>query len=322
MSGARVAVVGCGRMGLLRMEGALRHGASVVAAYDDNADTAAALAARAPGCRVLSDPGELDWDGLDAVFVCTPPVARGPVETRAAQEGRAVFVEKPVGLGASQLESFRRAAADGGVLTAVGYMNRYRESVRGAREALRGATVLGAAGNWVNASYAVPWWGQRELSGGPVNEQATHLVDLARYLVGEVRQVQAVVTEHPDRPGMAGSAAVTLQFDDGVLGSLLYSCRATVKEIGFRVFTVDGAVRLDGWDLARLDGNGAAGSAPAPAADRYQVFHDETAAFLTAVAGGPRDAVLCDLEDAVRTQHVVDAIHRAAASGRAEVVHG
>jgi myo-inositol 2-dehydrogenase/D-chiro-inositol 1-dehydrogenase len=320
VSAPRVAVVGCGRMGLLRMEGALRHGASVVAAYDDNADAAAALAAKAPGCRTLSDPGELDWGGVDAVFVCTPPAARGPVETRAAREGRAVFVEKPVGLGAAQLESFRRAASDGAVLTAVGYMNRYRASVREAREALRGAAVLGAAGNWVNASYAVPWWGRRELSGGPVNEQATHLVDLARYLVGEVRQVQAIVSEHPERPGIAGSAAVTLAFDSGVLGSLFYSCRATVKEIGFRVFTADGAVRLDGWDLARVDPDGAPAS-PAPSADRYQVFHDETAAFLTAVAGGPRDAIRCDLEDAVRTQHVVDAVHRAAASGRTEPVH-
>jgi len=320
MSAPRVAVVGCGRMGLLRMEGALRHGASVVAAYDDDAGAAAALAARAPGCRTLADPGELDWSGVDAVFVCTPPAARGPVETRAAREGRAVFVEKPVGLGAAQVESFRRAAADGGVLTAVGYMNRYRASVAEAREALRGAPVLGAVGNWVNASYAVPWWGRRELSGGPVNEQATHLVDLARYLVGEVHQVQAVVTGHPDRPGTAGSAAVTLEFDGGVLGSLFYSCRATVKEIGFRVFTANGAVRLDGWELARVDADAAPGPA-APPADRYQVFHDETAAFLAAVAGGPRDAVRCDLEDAVRTQQVVDAIHRAAASGRAEPVH-
>jgi myo-inositol 2-dehydrogenase/D-chiro-inositol 1-dehydrogenase len=153
-----------------------------------------------------------------------------------------------------------------------------------------------------------------------VNEQATHLVDLARYLVGEVRQVQAVVSEHPERPGMAGSAAVTLEFDHGVLGSLFYSCRATAKEIGFRVFTADGAVRLDGWDLVRADADAAPGSS-APPADRYQVFHDETAAFLAAVAGGPRGGIRCDLEDAVRTQQVVDAIHRAAASRRAEPVH-
>jgi predicted dehydrogenase len=134
-----------------------------------------------------------------------------------------------------------------------------------------------------------------------------------------VRQVQAVVAGHPERPGLAGSAAVTLEFDGGVLGSLFYSCRATVKEIGFRVFTADGAVRLDGWDLVRADADAAPGSA-APA-DRYQVFHDETAAFLAAVAGGPRDGIRCDLEDAVRTQHVVDAIHRAAASRRAEPVY-
>ncbi len=317
MSAPRVAVIGCGRMGLLRAEGALRHGASLVAAYDDNADTAAALAAKAPGCQTLADTGAVDWSGLDAVFICTPPIARGPLEARAAREGVAVFVEKPVGLSAGHLDDFRQAAADGSVLTAVGYHNRHRESVRWAREALEGKAVLGAAGNWVNASYAVPWWGRREQSGGPVNEQATHLVDLARYLVGEVAQVQAVVAEHPAQPGLAGSAAVTLQFADGALGSLFYSCLATVKEIGFRVFTADGAVRLDGWDLARVD----ADAPPAdPSVDRYQIFHDETAAFLTAVGGGSREGIRCDLEDAVRTQHVVDAIHRAAASGRAETV--
>ena len=67
---------------------------------------------------------------------------------------------------------------------------------------IRAAAVLGAAGNWVNASYAVPWWGRRELSGGPVNEQATHLVDLARHLVGEVRG-RAWVELEIDSPSFA-----------------------------------------------------------------------------------------------------------------------
>ena len=62
-----------------------------------------------------------------------------------------------------------------GVVNAVGYMNRCRNSVRLAKKVLSGRKVLGISCAWVGKKYLVPWWIDKDLSGGPFNEQATHV---------------------------------------------------------------------------------------------------------------------------------------------------
>ena len=42
-----------------------------------------------------------EWSNLDAVFVCTPPFARGAVELDVVRTGIALFLEKPVGITAA-----------------------------------------------------------------------------------------------------------------------------------------------------------------------------------------------------------------------------
>ena len=89
---------------------------------------------------------------------------------------------------------------------------------------------------------------------------------------------------------------------------MLYSCLAVQKHVAIEVFASGGKHRLEGWGLCRP-------SEPPPS-DRNAIFVEETAAFL-GVAGEP----LCSIDDAVRTQEVVDAVgdairHRTAVAHR------
>ena len=198
-----------------------------------------------------------------------------------------------------------RAVEVNGVVTSVGYMNRYRASVRRARSLLAGEQVLGFSAHWIGAAYRVPWCGDPALSGGQINEQCTHVVDLARHLVGEVVDVDASAQPHPEGKGFA-SVSVLLRFETGALGTLLCGCLAQEKQIGCRVFTVRGQIALEGWDFkwspSPVFGDG---SDLEPAQD---VFLQECAAFLGATASGNTEAIRCDLKDALETQQVVDAI--------------
>jgi predicted dehydrogenase len=148
-----------------------------------------------------------------------------------------------------------------------------------------------------------------------VNEQATHIVDLARYLVDEVESVQAVAQMSESHPDLIGSAAINLHFANGSPGSLLYSCQANEKLIGFRVFTSDEVLTLSGWDFHLVGDD----STKVDHENRNQIFDVEVAAFLEAVAHNS-DCVLCSFKDAMQTQHVVDAIHRSVESGKTESV--
>jgi myo-inositol 2-dehydrogenase / D-chiro-inositol 1-dehydrogenase len=305
----RIAIVGCGRMGLQHARSASQLGHRVVVACDVDIARASALAANHPGCEAVSDASGIRWGEVDAAFVCTPPFARGPVELFAARAGVPVFLEKPIGLSATQCLSALTAVRQAGTITSVGYMNRYRGSVQRVRSLLQGESVLGFAAHWVCTAYRVPWWGDPALSGGQLNEQCTHLIDLARYLVGDVAEVNAFAQPSPDGAGGTASVSILLRFRNGALGTVICGCLANEKQIGCRVFTARGQLVLDGWDF-RFSPSPAFGDGSDldPLED---VFLAECRAFLDAVRSGDASAVRCDLAEAVRTQRVVDAVRAA-----------
>jgi myo-inositol 2-dehydrogenase/D-chiro-inositol 1-dehydrogenase len=145
-------------MGRERATAASQFGARVVEVRDTNHEKARDLAAALPGCRALHDARSLHWPALDAVFVCTPPYTRGAVECAAIERDVPVFMEKPLGLSAVQCLSIQAALQVHPVLTAVGYTNRYCESVQRARQALAKKTILGVVCHWDSGVYQVSWW--------------------------------------------------------------------------------------------------------------------------------------------------------------------
>ena len=302
MTGAvRVAIVGCGRMGTERARHVDSAGSRIVACVDGDADRARELSSKYPGASALSDTAAVLWSGVDAVFLCTPPSVRLEAVLRAIESGVAVFTEKPIGLSAVDGRRLTDAASHRGVLNAVGYMNRYRPAVRKARMSAAESGASGLIGYWAGKRYAVPWWERADQSGGPFNEQATHLVDLCRFVCGDIVEVRAVAGTTRDAGGLS-RAAVAARFESGTIGALLYTCEAADKHIGLHVITSVGTVELRGWDFIVQNGS-------RPPVEP-NVFETETHAFLRAVRTGDRGGVLCDFADATKTQATVDAIRK------------
>ncbi|MCB1053520.1 MAG: hypothetical protein KDC71_23155, partial [Acidobacteria bacterium] len=199
------------------------------------------------------------------------------------------------------------------LIHAVGYMNRYRKSVALLKEHLAQTPMLGLSAHWVNAAYGVPWWSQKACSGGPLNEQAAHFVDLAQIVGGPIREVQ-VLSQLAGDSGAIGAASIQFRFMGNKTGQMFYSCMAQEKQIGFRVFTQTGELNLSGWDLQPQ-------FAPCePDPHRYAIFETETAIFLGAVLKQDGSAIRCRFEDAYSTQRVLEAIGRASQSGCLERV--
>ena len=303
----RVAVIGCGRMGAERAGCAAELGASVDACVEVDVERARRLAARF-GARAAKGLDEIDWSRLDATFVCTPPSARSDAVMRAVDSGVAVMVEKPIGLSAGDGRRFAHAAAHGGVINAVGYMNRYRASVRLAREVVARGSPVAVMCHWACRPYGVPWWHLDDWSGGPFNEQATHLVDLCRFIVGEVDGVEAIASRGRDTTDSPTRVAAALHFACGALGTLIYTCDAPDKFIGFEAVTGEGAVRLEGWDFV-MTVNTITESLPAHTG--ANPFTQETEAFLGAVAARDGSGISSTFDDATRTQSIIDAIRDA-----------
>ena len=134
--------------------------------------------------------------------------------------------------------------------------------------------------------------------------------------MGEIKSVQASASPMPDQPELVGTAAINLSFEGGPTGSMLYSCLASEKMIGFRVYGTDEETQLSGWDFHLAND----ASTIVAYENRNEIFFTETAAFLKGVATGSDADILSDFHDALRTQRVVDTIHRAMESGATEAL--
>ncbi|GIG89958.1 Gfo/Idh/MocA family protein [Plantactinospora endophytica] len=223
------------RVGLVGAGGVAQRHARVLAGFDDVrivgvTDVVAEAAARLAGtteARVFADVPALLSADLDAVYVCVPPFAHGETEEAVLAAGAALFVEKPLALDRETATRIDRLVEQRGAVTAVGHYWRYLAAVDEARLILADRPARLVGGVWLDKVPPVGWWPRRDRSGGPIVEQAAHVLDLARYLVGEVTEVWAVGNGTPpdvDGADVDGATAAALRFATGAVGTLGTTC--------------------------------------------------------------------------------------------------
>jgi len=229
MKPVRVGCIGTGFIAGRHLDALSRFTNVEVVAVADSVPERAASVATACGARAYSDGLTLlDTEDLDAVWLCVPPFAHGPLEAAALDRDLPFFVEKPLALDLATAVAVSNRVTEQGLLTAVGYHWRHVTMVETARQALRDNPAQLALGYWLDETPGAPWWWRRAHSGGQVLEQSTHIFDLARLLVGEVESVRAVERMTP-REAFAGAdvptvSAATLVFESGAIGSVASAC--------------------------------------------------------------------------------------------------
>jgi predicted dehydrogenase len=288
-------------------------GVDVVAVADHVPERARAVAEPCgaevfPGAEALVGAAE-----IEALYVCVPPFAHGEPEMLAVERGLPLFVEKPMAADLSVAEDIGRYVAEAGLLTATGYHWRCLDTVHQARTLLDGRSPDLVAGRWFDKVPPPAWWRRRAGSGGQVVEQATHLLDLARHLAGEVDTVTAVATTAghcgPEADIDEASAAV-LRFTSGAVGTLTASCLFPHKQATVLEVVAPGlALEVSEAELVVHDLDGTRRVAPAVDA---RVAVDR--GFVGAVRGEPFPAGV-PYEEALRTHRVACAIATAAQEG-------
>jgi myo-inositol 2-dehydrogenase/D-chiro-inositol 1-dehydrogenase len=314
----RIGIVGAGSVAH-RHAGVLSGFSDVelVAVTDVDAERATVFAG-IHGMRAVLDLDALLAEGLDAVYVCVPPFGHGETEVRIAEAGVALFVEKPLAADVATAEWVGRRIATSGVLTRVGHHWRCAEPVLRARQLLSGRRIRLAAGMWLDCTPPVAWWPDRIRSGGPLVEQAVHVLDLARLLVGEVTEVHAAAAGAIPGGAEAATAAL-LCFRDGAVGTFGTACVLDGRHRTGLEIVADGIVVGVGEDWLEVrDAGGGHRVEYDPMTPRTAVDR----AFVDALRGRPvdpeRDAP--DHAEALRSQRLACAMARSVLSGRTERV--
>jgi predicted dehydrogenase len=198
---ARVGVIGCGALACWSHLKALRAlpGAALVGGADPD-PRARARAARLVDGAVHERPEDLlARDDVDAVVISSPPATHAALAIAAARSGRHLYVEKPLATTADDAAGVVRAAANAGIIAAVGFNYRWHPAhERGRRWLLEGRIGPVRAVQTVfcePVGAAMPDWKKhRHSGGGALLDLASHHIDLVRwFLGGEVASVRATI---------------------------------------------------------------------------------------------------------------------------------
>ena len=314
----RIGLIGAGNVGRRHAQVLNSFPDVQLAGITDANPAAAAALADDLGCRAFGDTDELLSTALDAVYVCVPPLAHGAPETAVLSAGTPLFVEKPLAVTARTAEQLGARVAAAGVLTAVGHHWRYLNVVDRARRLLDGRAVRLIGGTWLDKVPPVGWWPVRERSGGPVVEQAIHVLDLARLLAGEVAEVIAMGDGRPPAiPGadVDGVTTAMLRFQSGALGTLSTTCLLGWKQRAGLELVADGLWLSVGEDGLVIREGGAEPVEERVAADPAAARVAVDRAFIDAVRG-IGDDVRAPYAEALRTHRLACAVASSVASGQ------
>lgn len=227
--------------------------------------------------EVLIDPE------VEVISVTTPNYLHLELARAAAQAGKHIFCEKPVGRSPEETAEIEKAVRQAGVLSWVGYNYRWAPLVQYARELIAEGRLGGLthyrgrffAGYGSNPNSVLSWRFQQELAGsGTLGDLLSHAIDMAHMLAGPVRRVVGNrETFIPERPlpapdikthfdtrqaGPRGKVSnedyvgVLVQFENGAHGTL-EACRIISGpkcQMAFEVHGAQGALR---WDFERMN---------------------------------------------------------------------
>lgn len=204
--GLSVGIVGCGLIGHKRAE-ALGAGDQVVGAVDSVATRAEALVAAHGGIACAELDALLDL-GPDVVVVATTHDQLAPLTLRALGGGAHVLVEKPGGLGTTQIRELLDAAQRSGGRVKVGFNHRFHPGLQDlAAEIHSGAHgelmhLRGRYGHGGRIGYDREWRADAPRSGGgELIDQGMHLLDLTHWLAGPLPLHSAILrTQFWDTP--------------------------------------------------------------------------------------------------------------------------
>jgi len=311
----RVGLAGAGRIGEVHLRTLTGHPAvSQVHLYDPDQARLAALA-QAHGAHAVRSIDELCVQ-VDALVIASPTATHVELLDRAMSASLPAFCEKPVAAELKEIEELADRASRTGCPVQVGFHYRFDPALRELAE--RSSSAAGPRLVRVHSTTEfAPSPEYLAGAGGLIADKLVHELDMIRWMTGsEVTSVAALPAAGAPREAEAMTAALVLQLADGGLAAVWGGYRSVagfdlVVEIETpREVLVIGNRRPVGEQPASV-----APSSVADFRDRFRsAYHAELDAFLALARGGGVNP--CDLEEAVRTQRLVEAARTALDEGR------
>ena len=268
-SKVHVAFYGCGNFAkknripnLLQLDSV-----NIIAVCDSNAETAKEAAEHFSIPHVYhSDNGGahemLNKHNFDVLYSIVPAYVRADVEVSAAEKGVHIFSEKPQAIKMEVANRIDKAIEQAGVISTVGFRERYRPIFQKAREFLMDKKIVHVRfvsyGGMPAKADPSPktWWADMKKSGGRALDWGVHATDYSRFMTGlNIERAQAFYCERPSY-NTPLSCIFNYCFENGATMALNFiSAGGSPKdEPWFSVFYEGGYLTIYRYDRIEVNG--------------------------------------------------------------------
>ncbi|MEM7353804.1 MAG: Gfo/Idh/MocA family oxidoreductase [Acidobacteriota bacterium] len=284
--------------------------AQAVAVADVRQDAAGALAERL-GCKAFDSHRKmLDSVELDAVVVATPPVSHPEICCEVLERKIPVLCEKPLSLDVASARRMVAAAENAGVVLTMASKFRYVDDVIRAKSivasGILGEIILFENTFTSRVDMGSRWNADPQRSGGGVLiDNGTHSVDLMRYFLGPIAEVQALEGKNVQDLEVEDTVRLFVRSAGGVMGSVDLSWSLNKELDGYvDIYGSHGTVRV-GWKESKYRQTGSSDWVVfGQGYDKLQAFGNKLDNFCGAIRG--QQPLRITAEDAIASVEVIE----------------
>lgn len=312
----KAAIIGLGIMGRRMLEHMQLHpGYDPAFLWDPNADNAALARDMAPGATIC-DSAAAAISGADVVYLACPPGPRKEYALAAAALGKALFLEKPLGVDIAASADLVERIAASGVPAAVNFTQAAGAALTdisadarsGAMGDLAGVDIVVTYGAWPRAWQQAADWLRLRDEGGMTREVISHFLFFSERILGPLSLVWARPTYPADPTLCETHMLARLENAAGQAVSVLASVDGAQPDR--QEFTVKGSLRshrvADFYAVSTSDGGAFERVTPTNLDPRSTSLRAQLDDLEAMIAGRPHR--LATLEEALRVQRLIEAL--------------
>jgi predicted dehydrogenase len=289
--------------------------AELVGVADIRAEAAKALAERGKCQGHNSYEDMVQKNKLDAAIVCTPPSTHPEICQYLFEKGIHVLCEKPLSIEAKTAKAMVEAAKKAGVKFTMASKFRYVDDVVRAKSivtsGIMGEIVLFENAFTSRVNMAGRWNSVPEVGGGGVLiDNGTHSLDLMRYFLGPLAEIQVVEGKRIQGLPVEDTVRIFVRSEIGVMGSIDLSWSIN-KELDsyINIYGSRGTIFV-GWKESKYRQS----SSPdwvvfGKGYDKTQAFRSQIDNFVKAIQG--EETLLITPEDALASVEAIEAAYGA-----------
>ena len=249
---------------------------------------------------------------LDAVVICTPPDTHPAISFHFLERGTHVLCEKPFSIDVASASAMRERAVRAGVKITMASKFRYVEDVARAKELVTsgaiGEVVLFENAFTSRVDMSARWNADPATSGGGVLiDNGTHSVDLMRYFLGPLAEVQAVEGKRSQGLAVEETVHIFVRSIGGVMGNIDLSWSIDKESASFiNIYGSKGTIKV-GWKESKYRLTGDEWVVFGDGYDKVRAFRNQLDNFSRSIAEG--EPLLITADDACASVEVVEAAY-------------